>query len=157
MKIDPVYLLAPEPKPPAVPTRRAFLLAGVAGFAGIGAGYVLSAATSTATTETPSTAQGADEATERIRWAEDLASHGVDEILDNLPAFLGVVHEANALRSDRVVLWSGVRKAAEAIVNRGAMPLRASKAKAILAISALRPEDSTLRELRPFLLRISIR
>jgi hypothetical protein len=38
MRIEPIYLLAPKPKPPSIPTRRAFLIAGGTFFAGIGLG-----------------------------------------------------------------------------------------------------------------------
>lgn len=38
MKLDPVYLLAPKPKPPSMPTRRAALIAGATFLAGAGLG-----------------------------------------------------------------------------------------------------------------------
>lgn len=38
MKLEPVFLLAPKPKPPSMPSRRAFLIAGGTFFAGIGLG-----------------------------------------------------------------------------------------------------------------------
>lgn len=38
MRLDAVYLVAPVPKPPSVPTRRAFLVAGATFCAGLGLG-----------------------------------------------------------------------------------------------------------------------
>jgi len=38
MRLEPIFLLAPKPKPASVPTRRAFLIAGGTFFAGIGLG-----------------------------------------------------------------------------------------------------------------------
>lgn len=38
MKLTPVYLVAPEPDPPSMPTRRAFLIAGSTFAAGLGLG-----------------------------------------------------------------------------------------------------------------------
>lgn len=38
MRLDPVYVLAPKPKPPSIPTRRAFLFAGGTFLAGLSIG-----------------------------------------------------------------------------------------------------------------------
>ena len=40
MRLEPVYVLGPKPKPPSIPTRRAFLIAAGAFGAGVGLGGV---------------------------------------------------------------------------------------------------------------------
>ena len=51
MHLKPVYLVAPKPKPPSVPTRRAFMIAGATFLAGAGLGGACGYAAGTSAVE----------------------------------------------------------------------------------------------------------
>lgn len=155
VKLDPVFLLEPVPAPKMVPTRRAFLLAGVAGIAGIGVGF--GSGFWAGRSQAGSASEVPIEAERRIAWARSLAEQApVSELLDNLPGFLGVVHEAYEYGKDDAILWQGVQRAASALIENESVEQRGAKARALLLIFKLRP-TSALGELRPLLARIAMR
>lgn len=140
MKLEPVYLVAPRAR---IPTRRAFVLAGLAGAAGVGCGFVAGRALAGPAGDAPPDPGSAPvdaELLARIQWAERLAQRSdVDELLANLPALLGVVDEAASRGLDSDVMWRAVAKTARAVADDGSVPWRAPAARALVRLLERRP------------------
>ena len=124
MRIEPIYLLAPKPKPPSIPTRRAFLIAGGTFFAGIGlggaCGYAagIGASGNEGGTKTKNeTGPTGDANLDRLRWLAVDAS--IDVLIDNRNAFLNVL--SSAYPKD-LIAWQGVDRLVEAILDGRQLP-----------------------------------
>lgn len=159
MRLDAVYVLAPKPKPPSMPTRRAMLITGACSLAaaatGFSAGWI--ARGTTVDARSGADEQPTEDALQRIRWAEALAAESTGrELLDHLPAFGSVLHEAATLGLDSSLLWEGVRRAAAALLADERSDSRAVRARAILSLLDLRSDDA-LEALREDLLRAARR
>lgn len=141
MKLDPVYVLAPRPQ---IATRRAFVLAGATGCLAFAAGFAGGYWFRHSRDEQPPRPPG----NPRIDWARSLALGDDTTLLDNLPAFLGVCHEAHQLGLDDVSLWDSIRRAAKAVIADAGLEQRRIKARALLTVIDLRPDDADLLELR---------
>ncbi len=93
MKLEPVFLLAPRPAPPSMPTRRAFLLAGSTALLGVATG----ATAGVLATRPPSQSDGTldAEAMRMLRWARELAQPAtpIDELVQHAGAMLMVLAE----------------------------------------------------------------
>lgn len=159
MRLDAVYVLAPKPKPPSMPTRRAMLITGACSLAAAATGFTAGWLARGAPVHPESTpeAQPAEDTLQRIRWAEALAAESSGrELLEHLPAFGSVLHEAAALGLDSTILWNGVRRAANALLTDERADSRAVHARAILSLLDLR-SDGALEALREDLLRAARR
>lgn len=108
MKLDPVYVVAPERMPRTVPTRRAFLLAGVAGVVGAGGGYGLSQLLG----REPKTSPGRTELDPMLRWLLTLCddSSPIEELIQYRAALL----QALPRHKDNSSLWHGLARLAVA-------------------------------------------
>lgn len=135
MKLEPVYLVAPRPKPPSMPTRRAFLFMGFA-FAGgsvVGGacGYSIGAAIAKSGDLSPTGNAELDEL-RRLAVKAPLA-----ELVENRLYFMMVFDRKYS--SDEV-LWRGVERLANAIAADPAFPDRRRMAKVMtLTIERLAP------------------
>jgi hypothetical protein len=163
MKIDPIYLLAPEPKPPSMPTRRAFLLAGgtlvIGAVAGGACGYSMGLAAQPNGGQEPKPANAAAKVEEELKtsgdaeldyWRQVAVKAPLDELFAKGVMFLSV--RVSDYPKDPV-LWQGVeRMIAEVIgnesrvVDEGLVGFLASQ-----VISSARPAEPSLREFVPVL------
>lgn len=156
MKLEPVYVVAPSPALKGMPTRRAFLIAGVAGALGFGAGVGVGSTAWFQKGDAAADATGPPRATnERIAWAKQLLKGASDQLLENLPGFVAIVEEAYSYKVDDEDLWQGVRRLAAALVQRTDVPQRQIKARLLLNIGRLRP--GSLDEYASMLARIALR
>lgn len=154
MRLDAVFVLAPKPKPPSIPTRRAFLVAGCCSagalVAGFGAGWLARGRFE------PRTAAGPEQDA-RLQWALALARTGDPEtLLEELPGYVAVVHEAVANGKDSELLWQGVRTGAEALLVRGHPDGSRARAEVLLGVIAL-GVDPALESMRERLSRLARR
>lgn len=109
MKIEPVYLVAPEPAPPRPPvfSRRALLAAiGVAAASGGAIGWFATRGTGDVAQRRGGTP------TPRLQWALDLQSGPLDELVRHQVAFLWIVESDRDAR-----LTTGLRRLARAILE----------------------------------------
>ena len=122
MRLEPVYLVAPKPKPPSMPHRRAFLIAGGTFLAGIGLGGACGYAVGASHSEAP----GGDEEPD----LQELLQPSGDSDLDELRrlAVKAPIEELMAKRMDFLqhlyltyprdkVAWSGVARIAQATID----------------------------------------
>ncbi|MGE0144230.1 MAG: hypothetical protein AB7I19_19485 [Planctomycetota bacterium] len=95
MRLEPVYLLAPEePERPRTPSRRQWLLAvAAAGLAGLGSGFIFGRSSRTRTQPNTPEDPPRDEHRELLDWAIGLASAGPEELLRHTPALLMVAEQ----------------------------------------------------------------
>ncbi|HEB52202.1 MAG TPA: hypothetical protein ENI87_02985 [bacterium] len=121
MRLEPVYLVAPKPKPPSVPTRRAFLLAGGTLFVGLGLGGACGyAAGSGVLSELEPT--GNAELDELRRLA---VRAPIEELMDQAMLFLDLLR--NNYPEDPF-LWQGAKRIGEELLDNPAAANRRAKA-----------------------------
>ena len=129
MRLEPVYLVAPKPKPPSMPHRRAFLIAGGTFLAGIGLGGACGYAVGATRSDTPG---GADEPN-----LEPLLAPSGDSDLDELRrlAVKAPIEELMArsllfldLLSDTYrrdeALWHGAARICSELCSNSSLPKR---------------------------------
>lgn len=115
MKLEPVYLVAPKPKPPSVPTRRAFLIAGGTFLAGAGLGGACGYAAGSRvgshqiTDELSSTGDAVLDELRRLAIKAPIA-----ELFDKRMLFL---EQVSLNYRDDKVLWQGVERLCDEIVS----------------------------------------
>lgn len=152
MHLKPVFLLAPKPEPPTVPSRRAFLIAGGTFFAGAALGGACGyAAGSSGVGEQPS-----DPFVEALKPTGDanldalrnLAVKGsIDELVAKWFALLSAVNDTYP---DDTTLWFGARRICDEIISNDKIRERRQIAGwAIQVISFATSSEAT--ELRPLL------
>ncbi|MBL9075880.1 MAG: hypothetical protein JNL08_00165 [Planctomycetes bacterium] len=125
MRLDPVFVVAPEPTAPTMPTRRAFLLAGatftfgaaIGGACGYSAGAA-QAAGSAAPREEELTPSGDSDLDELRRLA---VKAPIEELIERRLVFLRSV---GALYRRDDTLWRGVVRLSEAVRSRDGFPDR---------------------------------
>jgi hypothetical protein len=130
MKIDPIYLLAPEPKPPSIPTRRAFLLAGgtllIGALAGGACGYSMGLAARPNGGKEPKPANAAAKVEEELKtsgdaeldyWRQMAVKAPLDELFTKSLMFLHV-RITDYPKDD--VLWRGVQRMVHEIRDNSA-------------------------------------
>ncbi len=125
MRLEPVYLVAPKPKPPSMPTRRALLGMGVALLAGGGIGsafgYALGRRQRDAAADLPGeidTPSGDPEVDELRRLAVQAP---IEELMAQAGPFLVMLGQRQAMD---VVAWRGVDRIAEQLLGRPDLPQR---------------------------------
>ncbi len=91
MKLNPVYLLAPKPKPQSIPSRRAFLIAGGTFLAGVGLGGACGyAAGARGSADVGDELKPTGDANlDRLRWLAVGAT--IEELIENRLGFLNVL------------------------------------------------------------------
>jgi hypothetical protein len=162
MRIDPVFLVAPPPPVPSMPTRRAFVIASSTFLAGaaVGGACGYSAGAANAATANPANAQAVDASAEQelpksgdheldqLRWLAVKAP--LDELFAKAPVFLST--RVSTYKNDEI-LWKGVERMTREIVDN---PGRAVDQMHIAVIigqieGTARPTRPSLREFVPTL------
>lgn len=129
MRLDPVYVVAPRPAPPSIPTRRALLIAGAGALgafcAGIATGWTWRGP---AAPPTEPGSQPGDSTDETLRWLQDLAapSSPVDGLVTNFMAFVWMVPRRYP---DHPELWDGMVRLAQEVLKNEALSDRAKIAR----------------------------
>lgn len=128
MRLEPVSVLAPRPR---IPTRRALLLAGVAGAAGIGMGMGFGWWRWGKGEQAGEAARPMDP---RLAHALELASPTtpIQALLSEQMFLLAVVHETEQAGNRHPELWTAVQRIAAEIVRDRSLPDRRIRARSIL-------------------------
>lgn len=156
MRLEPVYLLAPKPKQPSVPTRRAFLIAGGTFFAGIGLGGACGYAAGSARSDedTPSNAltpTGDADLDELRRLAVEAP---IEELTGQWFPFLTLLHDT--YQRDEF-LWQGAKRICDEAINNQSLVDRSKIARWSITVitsgdpkltASLRPLLNELRQVR---------
>ncbi len=108
MKLEPVYVLAPRPAAPAMPTRRAFLFAGAAFLGGAAAGSAGGWWFGTRSVPEGTGAEAAPSADENIIWLHGLC-HDASPI-DELVRRRVSLYFAVARSGSDPILWHGFER-----------------------------------------------
>ena len=129
MKLEPVFLLAPEPAPPSMPTRRAFLLAGgmfaAGSILGGSCGYALGVSAGRAAQE-PKDAGKEAPAKPKLEpsgdveldyWRRLAVEAPLDELFSKASAFLSV--QLDDYRTD-AILWVGIDRLTREVIGNPA-------------------------------------
>jgi hypothetical protein len=144
MRLEPVYLVAPEPRRP---TRRGFVWIALAGAVGGVAGFALRQAFGE-----PGVAAATNA---RLAWARRLAAGDapIGDLVEHYQAFL-LTLEVDAPEDAR--LWSGVLRIAHAVLEQPTIEERARIARLLVATIARpgAPAPEELRRLVPSLERV---
>jgi len=157
MRLEPVYLLAPKPKPPSVPTRRAFLIAGGTFFAGIGLGGACGYAAGSARSDGNSNGDGnGDTRSDALTPTGDanldelrrLAMQApIEELTGQWLPFLTLLHDT--YQSDEF-LWHGAKRICDEAINNQSLADRSKIAR--WSITVITSGDPSLTaSLRPLL------
>jgi hypothetical protein len=148
MRLDPVYLVAPKKKPPSIPTRRAFLIAGGTFLAGAAAGSACGYSSGSANVG----AQPDDDALKTGNAGLDelrrLALKApIEELYGKWFTLLSAVNDTY---TDDTILWGGVKRICDELINNNAR--RDRRQTAAFAIHVISYATSTSAEsLRPLL------
>ncbi|MEZ6036568.1 MAG: hypothetical protein R3F29_03750 [Planctomycetota bacterium] len=147
MRLDAVYLVAPKPKPPSVPTRRAFLVAGATFCAGLGlggaCGYVVGVGKGGGPEEEsaePELVSSGDALLDELRRLATKAP--IEELIEKRDDF--VRHLYKTYPRD-VIAWKGIGRLAEASLSGAAIADRRIFSRYLAQViagsdSAVRPE-----------------
>lgn len=153
MRLEPVYLLAPKPKPPSVPTRRAFLIAGGTFFAGIGLGGACGYAAGSARNagdgngDTPSSALTPTGDTDLDELRRLAMKAPIEELTGQWFPFLTLLHDT--YKSDEF-LWHGAKRICDEAINNQSLADRSKIAR--WSITVITSGDPKLTaSLRPLL------
>lgn len=127
MKLDPVFIIAPKPKPPSMPTRRAFVLAGatfaLGAAAGGACGYSLGAAANAQPEEEELAPSGDAELDELRRLA---IKAPISELVQHRLMYLNSL--SRYYRKDEV-LWRGFERLCDVVMQDAAFPERRLSAR----------------------------
>jgi hypothetical protein len=145
MRLEPVYLVSPRPKPPAMPTRRAFLLAGttfaVGSVLGGACGYSLAAsATKDTGTEDGDLAPSGDVELDELRRLAVKAP--IEELVQRRMNFLNSI--SGDYRDDPI-LWKGIGRLCDQVLASPKAPDRTLNAR--LLAQVIERADAKWREL----------
>ena len=152
MRLEPVQLVAPEPSPSTMASRRAFLIAGGTFFAGLGLGGSIGLA-APATSVAPRQRQ-LPEHDELLSELRDLATNGsIDELIGERYKLL---HFVQARFHGDQTLLQGVNRLARACLSMPSYPERMASARSLanvidkstLADTSMRDIARRLRQLR---------
>lgn len=132
MRLEPVFLVAPKPKPPSIPKRRAFLIAGATFFVGLASGGACGY--SIASSRSPDADSGGDKPTpvqdqklpvtgdpelDELRRLATRAS--LDELVATRVHF---AHSVSKTYRDDEFLWLGMERLAREVIGRESVPDR---------------------------------
>lgn len=128
MKLEPVYLLAPKPKPPSIPSRRAFLIAGGTFLAGVGLGGACGYAVGVGGSGEVDNGEGAlkptgDPLLDELRRLAVKAP--IDELMEKHMPFLD--HLTSKYAADST-LWGGVERICQEVISNPRIASRRSVA-----------------------------
>ncbi|MGK0156379.1 MAG: hypothetical protein ACI9SE_003348 [Neolewinella sp.] len=156
MHLKPVYLLAPKPKPPTVPSRRAFMIAGgtfLAGAALGGAcGYAAGSSRSDADTASGALTPTDDADLNELRRLAIKAP--IEELTGQWFPFLTLLHDT--YQSDEI-LWRGAKRICDEAINNTSLLDRSKIARWSITVitsgdpkltASLRPMLNELRRVR---------
>lgn len=135
MRLDPVFVVAPEPTAPTMPTRRAFLLAGatftfgaaIGGACGYSAGAA-QAAGSAAPREEELTPSGDSDLDELRRLA---VKAPIEELIERRLPFVNAVF-ADYPKDE--ILWRGVGRLCDVVLRDNSLPGRSSFSRALAQV-----------------------
>lgn len=157
MKLDPVFVVAPQARPAMMPTRRAALLAIGSGIVGVAIGYSVQGLFGGNSTGRPTVGL----ADPRLQWALTLAHPATPdaELLAEIVPFLAVVQETTTSGLDPsgpevAALLSGVERLAIAVL---ANPRACDRASILLLLQtlAIHDTDPAFAELRAQLRKVA--
>ncbi|GAB4139293.1 MAG: hypothetical protein Fur0037_05450 [Planctomycetota bacterium] len=138
MKLEPADLVAPDPPPPSIPGRRAFLWAAI-GFAAGAAGGVA------AGIEWFRPAGGAAAEDETLLWLRELAApkNPIEDLIENADSYL--FHLAAAYPQDEL-LWRGAARLGLTLISDSSIKDRRVRARLLAQIAQhhQRPEFDEL-------------
>ena len=141
MRLEPVYLLAPKPKPPSIPTRRAFLVAGGTLLAGLGVGAAsgYAAAASAAGQDGEQATRYGDPS---ARILDELHRLAVDAPIDELVArWIYFVDSFGTNYREDPILPEGMARLCESVLTEPSLDGRALMALSLSqAIERAEPE-----------------
>lgn len=146
MRLDPVFLVAPKPTPPSMPTRRAFLVAGATFSFGVAiggaCGYSVGAARAAAAAPAgePELESSGDADLDELRRLAVKAP--IEELIERRLTFLKCV--SREYRRDPV-LWTGVERLADAVESDASFPDRRLSARVIAQVMELADADFRAR------------
>jgi hypothetical protein len=156
IRLEPIYLLAPKPKQPSVPTRRAFLIAGGTFFAGIGlggaCGYAAGSARSDGETAADALMPTGDADLDELRRLAIEAP--IEELTSQWFPFLTLLHDT--YQSDEV-LWQGAKRICDEAINNESLIDRSKIARWSITVitsgdrrltASIRPLLNELRRVR---------
>ena len=142
MRLDPVYLVAPLPKPPTMPTRRAFLLAGgtlaVGATLGGACGYSIGARSSEAAGAAGEMTSSGDVELDELRRLAVKAP--IEELVAQRMYFANTL--VDRYRED-VVLWSGIGRLSDALVSDQQFRDRRVFARFLTQLIEIGPKSAT--------------
>ena len=150
MRLEPVYLLAPKPKPPSIPTRRAFLIAGGTLLAGlvVGAASGYAAAASASGEDGAHTARGGDP---REQTLDELHRLAVDAPIDELASrWVYFVDAFGTSYREDPILPEGMARLCEHVLSQPSLEGRALMALS-LSQAIERAEPAAMSRLDGFL------
>ena len=156
MRLEPVFLLAPKPKPPSVPTRRAFLIASGTFFAGIGlggaCGYAVGSARGDGATLSDALLPTGDADLDELRRLAIKAP--IEELTGQWFPFLTLLHDT--YQKDEI-LWQGAKRICDEAINNQSLADRTKIARWSMTVitsgdpkltASLRPLLNELRRIR---------
>jgi hypothetical protein len=133
MRLDPIYVVAPTPPPPSMPTRRAFLLAGatftLGAAVGGACGYSVGAAQAAATPPPEEVPASGDHELDELRRLAVKAP--IEELIEKRLVFV------NCLFADYPsdpILWRGAERLCNAVLEGQEMPQRRMFAVALAQV-----------------------
>ena len=143
MRLEPVQLVAPEPSPSPMASRRAFLIAGGTFFAGLGLGGRLASGAGSVAEEPHALPLPEDD--QLLAELRELATdRSMEELIESR---LTLLHFVRSRYRDDALLMRGVERLARACITLPEFPDRFVSSRSIAsAIDASRAASPSLRE-----------
>lgn len=151
MRLDPVYLVAPEPKPPRIPTRRAFLFVGAAFAAGTALGGACGYAAGSVADARPAGGEpdgheadpalpppSGDTELDELRRLATVAP--IEELIARWQPFLGLLGDTYP---DDATLWRGAQRIGEHVLSTPSLDRRRTIALWLAQVIAQGPREHT--------------
>lgn len=158
MKIEPVYVVAPVPSGPSMPTRRALLLAAFGTAAGLAAGFtggwVFRGAPPSERDESPP--RQPEVLDPRLKHALELAKPEtpMERLLAEQMLLVSVIHETHSAGTPYPQLWAPVARIAERVASDPTLSDRRLRARTLLGLLRL-PHPRSLEQYSAALQEVS--